>query len=153
MLFYNIFHIVYCILYLYLHTMNNGKVSQDLLLYHLPIQPWTKRLYHEIFTVCNHEKEAVSRDILLYPAPVYVYYVYVDNYCNITCWLLFQLCFVFCSKPSYHHKHGCLVWNIKLVSLQVRIYTLLQNTIEDAASKWCYSSYQHKHSIHRCRIQ
>jgi len=111
MLFYNIFHIVYCILYLYLHTMNNGKVSQDLLLYHVPIQPWTKRLYHEIFTVCNHEKEAVSRDILLYPAPVYVYYVYVDNYCNITCWLLFQLCFVrvYISLPAKK-----LIWNSTL---------------------------------------
>jgi len=30
------------------HTVNNGKVSQDLLLYHVPLQPWTKRLYHEI---------------------------------------------------------------------------------------------------------
>jgi hypothetical protein len=89
------------------------------------MQPLTKRLYHKIFY-------------------------------HIKPWIMYIVSLkliVFCSKPSYHHKHGCLVWNIKLVSLQVRIYTLLQNTIEKAASKWCYSSYQHKHSIHRCRIQ
>ena len=31
------------------HTVNKGKISQDVLLYHVPAQPWTKRLYHEIF--------------------------------------------------------------------------------------------------------
>ena len=37
-------------------------------------------------------KKVVSRDLLTVTYTC-MYYVYVDNYCNITCWLLFQLCF------------------------------------------------------------
>jgi len=50
------------------HTVNNGKVSQDLLLYHVPIQyNYEQRgCITRSFTVYNHEKEAVSRDLLMY---------------------------------------------------------------------------------------
>jgi len=48
------------------HTMNKGKMSQDLLLNHVPKQPWTKRLSHEIFYCMNPWKDVVSQDLFLY---------------------------------------------------------------------------------------
>ena len=52
-------------------TMNKEAVSQDFYC----MQPWKKGCVTRYFTV----------------SCTCVYYVYVDNYCNITCWLLFQL--------------------------------------------------------------
>ena len=37
-------------------------------------------------------KKVVSRDLFTVTYTC-IYYVYVDNYCNINRWLLFQLCF------------------------------------------------------------
>ena len=50
-----------------LHTVNKGKMSQDLLLNHVPIHPWTKRLYHEIF-YCMHpwKRGCITRSFSVY---------------------------------------------------------------------------------------
>ena len=88
-------------------TMNKEAVSRDFYC----MQPWKRGCIKRYFTV----------------SCTCVYYVYVDNYCNITCWLLFQLCFarVYISLPAKKLIWYSTLYNQPLFSLLYKVKDLM----------------------------